>query len=390
MFLFKQGSRNQADNKAKNLDYQDNIKRFFKVRVADMDTVDRYLRFLPPEELEQLKHKMLQHLLRAKVFYKHRLLDRYYMLSIDGTGLQSYDYEPYPGCSFKTLKNGKKIWTTYVLEAKLVTHSGFSLSIATEWIENPTDKDYNKQDSEYKAFMRLAKKIKKLFPQMSIVLLLDGLYPKEPVFNLCRNYNWKFIITLKDGSLKTIQEQLSDKKLEKNYKKEQIIEADTTHWKINNYTIFEKIEFRGQNFWVLENIYQTEHKKSREKIKKRFIYITNIQTDRKNIHKISEGGRTRWKIENQGFREQKIDYKIEHKYSRTNFNATKNYYQLLQIAHIINQLMYKLQEIKIMLKQYGLTEKALLLMIISAFVSQNLTEIDLIENNLKKKQQLRY
>ena len=52
--------------------------------------------------------------------------------------------------------------------------------------------------------------------------------------------------------------------------------------------------------------------------------------------------------------------------------------------------MYKLQEIKIMLKQYGLTEKALLLMIISAFVSQNLTEIDLIENNLKKKQQLRY
>ena len=265
MFLFKQGSRNQADNKAKNLDYQDNIKRFFKVRVADMDTVDRYLRFLPPEELEQLKHKMLQHLLRAKVFYKHRLLDRYYMLSIDGTGLQSYDYEPYPGCSFKTLKNGKKIWTTYVLEAKLVTRSGFSLSIATEWIENPTDKDYNKQDSEYKAFMRLAKKIKKLFPQMSIVLLLDGLYPKEPVFNLCRNYNWKFIITLKDGSLKTIQEQLSDKKLEKNYKKEQIIEADTTHWKINNYTIFEEIEFRGQNFWVLENIYQTEHKKSREK-----------------------------------------------------------------------------------------------------------------------------
>ncbi len=142
MFLFKQGSRNQADNRAKNLDYQDNVMRFFKVRVADMDTVDKYLRFLPPEKLEQIKYKILQHLIRSKVFYKHRLLAQYYMFAIDGTGLQSYDYEPYAGCPYKTLKNGQKIWTTYVLEAKLVTRSGFSLSIATEWIENPTGQDY--------------------------------------------------------------------------------------------------------------------------------------------------------------------------------------------------------------------------------------------------------
>jgi len=59
MFLFKQGSRNQADNRAKNLDYQDNVMRFFKVRVADMDTVDKYLRFLPPEKLEQIKPKFI-------------------------------------------------------------------------------------------------------------------------------------------------------------------------------------------------------------------------------------------------------------------------------------------------------------------------------------------
>ncbi len=228
--------------------------RFFKVRVADMDTVDRYLRFLPPQELEQVKYKMLQRLIRSKVFYKHRLLDQYYMLAIDGTGLQSYDYEPYAGCPHKTLKNAKKIWTTYVLEAKLVTRSGFSLSIATEWIENPTDKDYDKQDSEYKAFMRLAKKIKKLFPQMAIVLLLDGLYPNEPVFNRCRDNNWKFIITLKDGSLKSVQEQLSDKKSEKKYEKQQIIDADVTHWKTNNYTVFEQIKYRTHNLWVFENI----------------------------------------------------------------------------------------------------------------------------------------
>ena len=53
MFLFKQGSRNDADNNAKCLDYQDNIKKIFGVAVADMDTVDLFLRKLKPSELER-------------------------------------------------------------------------------------------------------------------------------------------------------------------------------------------------------------------------------------------------------------------------------------------------------------------------------------------------
>ncbi len=44
MFLFKRQTRNQADNAAKNLDFADSIWRFFKVNIADMDTVDVYLR----------------------------------------------------------------------------------------------------------------------------------------------------------------------------------------------------------------------------------------------------------------------------------------------------------------------------------------------------------
>jgi hypothetical protein len=44
LFLFRQKSRNQADNTAKNYDYQDNIKSIFVIKEADMDTMDRYLR----------------------------------------------------------------------------------------------------------------------------------------------------------------------------------------------------------------------------------------------------------------------------------------------------------------------------------------------------------
>jgi hypothetical protein len=54
----------------------------------------------------------------------------------------------------------------------------------------------------------------------------------------------------------------------------------------------------------------------------------------------SRTGRLRWKIENEGFNSLKNGgYALQHKYSRVSYQATKNYYQLIQIAHLINQLM---------------------------------------------------
>ena len=69
-------------------------------------------------------------------------------------------------------------------------------------------------------------------------------------------------------------------------------------------------------------------------------WVTNIRPKINNVGKIvKKGGRQRWKIENQGFKEQKCDgYNLEHLYGEEP-NAWKNYYQLLQIAHMISQLM---------------------------------------------------
>ncbi|MCK5677549.1 MAG: hypothetical protein KAH72_03650, partial [Flavobacteriaceae bacterium] len=241
IFLFKQKTRNQADNTAKNLDYQDNIKQVFGIKVADMDTVDRYLRWLEPTELEHIKQNMFRELVKSKTFQKYKYENKYFMLAIDGSGLQSYDYEPYPGCPYKEYTKGKKVWTTYILEAKIITKNGFSISLISEWVENPTDEKFDKQDCEFKAFKRMASRLKKVFPRLSLMLLLDGLYPKKPIFDICKNNNWKFVITLKDKSLKSVQEQISDKLLFREYKETNDIDADSTHWLKNDYKIFEHI-----------------------------------------------------------------------------------------------------------------------------------------------------
>ncbi len=390
MFLFRLGTRNEADAKARNLNYQDNIFRIFGIRVADMDTVDRYLRFLDPAKLQAIKQEMFRRLIKMKVLHKYRFLNYYFMLTIDGTGLQTYDYEPYPGCPFKKHKNGKITWTAYVLEAKIITPTGFSLSLASEWIENPTDEEFVKQDCELEAFKRLAKKLKKEFPRLPLVLLLDGLYPNKPVFDICRENNWSFIITLKDKSLKSVQEQISDKLFFKDYESETFFRGDKKYLYDDFYKIFNNIEYENHKLFVFETFEIKKHKKTSEKKETRFVHITDIDVNTTNVHKVSQVGRARWKIENEGFNDQKTFYNLEHKFSRTNFNATKNYYELLQIAHIINQLAYKLERIKNFMKQYRFSVKALINKIFSIFYEGDLSDIKLINSILEQKQQLRY
>ena len=92
-----------------------------------------------------------------------------------------------------------------------------------------------------------------------------------------------------------------------------------------------------------------------------FVYITNIKQTDQSVICTADGGRLRWKIENESFNTQKNQgYELEHKYSRVSYTALQNYYQLLQIAHMINQLAQNSSDVKALLAYTaGQTIKAL-------------------------------
>ena len=73
MFLFKRGSRNHADNTACKGNYSKNFERLMGCRLPDLDTSNRLLIELVPSELEEVKRRMVQLLLRAKVLEKYKL-----------------------------------------------------------------------------------------------------------------------------------------------------------------------------------------------------------------------------------------------------------------------------------------------------------------------------
>ena len=77
-----------------------------------------------------------------------------------------------------------------------------------EFSEVTDDSEKRKQDCEFTAFKRLAARLKNYFPRLNIAVTLVGLYTKGPIFEQCQNYGWDYMIVLKDGSLKTVWQDI--------------------------------------------------------------------------------------------------------------------------------------------------------------------------------------
>ncbi len=289
---------------------------------------------------EKLKNELVSQLILKKVFTKFRLLGKYTVIAADGTGLGSTDKKPYENCPYREYTNKDTgevhiVYFPFLLEAKIVCSNGFSISIQTEWLLDE-GKKYNKHDCEQNALIRLAEKLKKAYPRLNICLTVDGLYPNKTFFELCKKHSWKYIVTLKDDSLKTVQ-----KEIKKTIKRQEKCECNSKSKKVTiRYRWISGLDYKGFEIQWIECIETTINKKKNTEEIHKFVHLTNLPITDDNYLEISNGGRLRWKIENEGFNTQKNGgYSLKHKYSRVSFNARKNYYQLLQIAHMINQLL---------------------------------------------------
>jgi len=338
MDLLKCGSRNSYNNLRQSAVFCQNFEKALHISLPHADTFDDVFRMVKPSHLENVRTNLVKHLIENKSLRKHRLFNSYYLIAVDATGVASFDHRHCEHCLTKTSKNGVTTYFHYVLEAKLVTADGLAISLASEFVENLPGRDFDKQDCEQKAFTRLVAKIKKDFPRLPICLLADGLYPNQTVFDICKKNNWRFIITLKDKALKTFQEEVV--LLKSTIKTQTIIVPDKNYRISQEYSYLNDIEYNNAKYSWLSCIETRTHIKSKRIQKNQFVYITDIELNRENVVKTGTCGRLRWKIENQGFNSQKNSgYELEHKYSRCNYNAMQNYYLILQIAHLINQLV---------------------------------------------------
>ena len=329
--------------------------------VPDWQTIQDVIETLSIEEIEDIRKYMVKALIRSKMFDRFRYKGAIQVL-VDATGLSSHDYNLNGNCISKT-KNGVTKYYKYVLEAKIV-FGNIVISIDSEWIENKElNNENDKQDCEINAFKRMAPRLKKNFPKLKFIITGDALYATTPIINICKENKWYYIFNLKKDRLKNVYEQFTDNI---NYYNET---------KKENYYLSKNIEFNGNVFDVFKYIETTNNKTTT------FHYISNLNIKDNNIEEIVNMGRRRWKIENEGFNQQKNGtFCISHVSSR-HIVGLKIQYYLIQIAHIIRQL---LEYGSILLKEMrGISKKEVSSQIFTTLTSNTISNFNCLDLNFQ-------
>jgi hypothetical protein len=334
------------------------------------DTINDFLSGLEGTELENIRTYMIKELLKKRCFENHRIEGKYWGIIFDGTGLYSFDKKHCEHCLRREYTNKetgetRRVYMHHVLEAKLVI-GDMVFSIGSEFIENESE-DVTKQDCEIKAFYRLAEKIKKTYKRLPICILGDSLYACGPVFQRCEDYKWKYMFRFKEGRIKTLASEFQAiKEIEKR----------------NELDLFwaNDISYNQRTVNLLESKVDTEDGK-----RKQYLFITDLKITKKNAERLIAVGRSRWKIENQGFNNQKnVRYHIEHSNSH-DYTAMKNHYLITQIADMIMQLYEN--GVKI-LKDFKKTAKEISSNLLEAIRTRKITDEDIVK--LEKPIQVRF
>jgi hypothetical protein len=392
MFLFHLKARRQIGLLLRNGPSVRKFQALFGVEhFPHGDTLEATFSHLEADQVQSVVTGMTETLIRKKVLYSYRLVGTHFIVAIDGTGTISYSHRHCSHCLTRT-RHGKTLFYHPVLEAKLVTFNGFAFSLMSEFIENPEEK-MTKQDCELKAFYRLAERLKARFPRLPIFLSMDGLFAGGPTFALCQRYGWKFMIVLKDDDLPSVNgefDALSPLQRENRLawrtgKDGQI--KQVFRWADDiAYVDSQKKEHTLSAIECLE----TKPDKDGQKKTTKFKWVTNCHVSCKNVTTLAnDGGRMRWKIENEGFNVQKKGgYELEHAYSNDP-NSAKIFYFLLQIAHLLAQLLHKAHLLKRDFPNGFGSAKNLAFRLLEAWRNVRMTQADIIAA-LQKRFQIRF
>ena len=355
-------SKFNVDNAIENLSSicKQNLKE-----IPDWQTIQDVIEEMDITEIEDIRKYIVNALIRSKMFDKWRYNNGAFQLVVDATGISSHDYNLNGNCITKKSKNGVIKYYKQALEAKIVV-GNIVISVDTEWIENESmETEKKKQDCEINAFKRMAPRIKKNYPKLKFIITGDALYATSPMINICKDNKWYYIFNLKKDRLKQVYENFQDSV---NYENET---------KKENYKLSCGIMFKGNKLNALS--YQEEQNGKLVT----FNYVTNLKVTDCNIETIVKMGRKRWKIENEGFNEQKNGtYCISHLCSH-NENAIRIHYLFIQIAHLIRQL---LENGSIILREMKLKTKKE----VSYFITLSLTSSVSNFENLETNFQLRF
>lgn len=230
--------------------------------------------------------------------------------------------------------------------------------------------------------------IKKAFPRMEIVLLLDGLYANRPVIRLAKEQECGYIIVRKEGNLSTLEKDCDGYVDTPNHKKNCV---KTIRKSIEGWTVIQRYEWFNKMYLgdgLSTNVLRfsetrTKEGKEEERYENEWLFSWIISA--KNCEVSAFQARSRWEIEDMFNTMKNRGFKIKHNYSR-HPNACFNWQGLALFAFGIFEL-FRFSEV---VKERGDLPLITLVEKLQSQLMQRATKEIFSEATLQKRIQFRY
>jgi hypothetical protein len=278
-----------------------------------------------PEKVARLLVLMFRQLHQRRFFDGARLLDRWYVLIVDGTVKEKCRHGGEQGGK----SSGGHGRYRYVLQLSVIGPEGTLLPLMHEEMDmhNP---ETEKEDCELKCFQRLSQRLKKEFPQLPICLVADALYCCQSILATCLLYDWKYILTLKEGRQPTAWEETIGL------------------LPLNHSNRLRQLLGKGgqeglRDFRWVENLMLGHHQTNvilvgeiTAEAATLYAYSTNFSnlTPQRVATVVMSGGRERHLIEDTFNTQKNNGIGLEHVFC-AHATASKNYYTMMQVAQIL-------------------------------------------------------
>ncbi len=336
-FLSRTGSRNGFDQQRQSGEAAFNLgllcgqtaedPRFEgQPTVTSSDNAAYHASRVDPEAVAQVPVLMFRDLLERRTFDDARLFERWYLIVVDGSVKEKCRQGFTQGG--KSCTNGARY--RYILQASVVGPEGTLIPLLHEEmdIHNP---ELDKEDCELKSFARLSQRLKKEFPKLPLCLVADSLYCCQAIVATCQRFDWKYILTLKEGRQPTTwDETLRLLPLNRANRLRLLLGQDGQAGQQDFRWIENVILGQHQTHVILQGEITTQPSASL------YAYITNFSqlTPQRVAVVVNRGGRERHLIEDTFNTQKNNGIGLEHVFC-AEVTASKNYYTMMQVAQTL-------------------------------------------------------
>jgi hypothetical protein len=340
MFSLKDPSLLQFDRRRQNEAESQNLRRIYGIKDIPSDTRMREIddEIDPYQYIAPVFKSVFRNLQRGKALEPLVFYEGCYLLNLDGTGFFSSQKLSAPFCLEKVNKKTGQITYYLQLLGAAIVHPDLKevVPLCPEMIIKQDGK--TKNDCERNAAKRFFEQLRKDHPHLPLIINEDALSPNAPHITDMKKYNLHYILGVKPGDHKFLFRHV-DKAMKKGHTTEFSFEDEDDPDLTHRFRILNGAPLNKSNQDLLVNFIEYwEYSKKAQQVIYHNSWITDFTLTKENAYTIMQGGRARWKIENETFNTLKNQgYNFEHNYGLGEKYLAVVFAMLMMLAFLVDQ-----------------------------------------------------